>query len=542
MRFALSYRSPRTLIRPMLWLLCCSPAQAQLQTVVVLPFANQSKNAGLHWISESFPELLEDRLKWPNLNVLGREERLLAFDRIGIPYSNSLSKASLIKIGQELDADILVIGSFDSDGTQIKVMMSVLDLRKSVLKARVEEAAPLDQFQAASGRLAWKLLAQLDSTFPLSLNAFLEKFPAIPNVAFENYVRGLIESDHAKQIHFFRQADKEHPNYSKAIYQLGRLYHQEKDYPTSTLWLQRLLKLEGDMPEANFLIGLNYLYLKNYDKAASEFDRLSQVIPAGEIYTNLGITLSLKGLKEPAREAFSRAIAVDPTETDYAFNLAYHQWKTGDFAGALKNLTAFVERNESDAEIQYLLSKCYRALGKVDESASALARAQELNPKIVGWEARKQIPDLFRIQSWFDASSFRQLQLHLRQTQELKRANAVKNQAQDEFEPVRGMMAAKRWDEAEKWLSQAIQRDPASARAHLLMSQVLDAKGERERAISELRASLWLKEDTAARLRLSQLYLALQRHQEAAMQARKILEIEPGSQAAKDILAKVGKQ
>jgi predicted Zn-dependent protease len=493
-------------------------------------------------MSESFPELLEDRLKWPKLNVLGREERLLAFDRIGIPYSNGLSQASLIKIGQELDADILVVGSFDSDGAQIKATTSVLDLRKNALKARLEEKVPLDQFQAACGRLAWKILAQLDSTFPLSLNAFLERFPVIPNVALENYVRGLIESDRAKQIRFFRQADKEHANYSKAIYQVGRLYHQERDYPTSTLWLQRLLKLEGDMPEASFLIGLNHLYLKNYDKAASEFDRLSRVIPASEIYTNLAIALSLNGSKEAAEEAFQKAVAGDPSEADYDFNLAYHRWKTGDFAGALKNLSRFAERNDSDAEVQYLLAKCYRAIGKVEESDSALAFAKELNPKIESWETKRQMPDLFRVQSGFDAPSFRQLRLHLQQTQESKKSAAnLKDRSRDEFEPLQEMLAVKRFDEAEKWLSRVIQREPSSAKAHLFMAQVLEARGEKERAIPELRASLWLKEDTTVRLRLSQLYLALQRNQEAEMQARKILEIEPGSQAARDILARVAK-
>jgi tetratricopeptide (TPR) repeat protein len=168
--------------------------------------------------------------------------------------------------------------------------------------------------------------------------------------------------------------------------------------------------------------------------------------------------------------------------------------------------------------------------------------AQELNPKITNWETKRQMPDLFRIQSGFGASSFRQLQLHLRQTQEAKNgAAAFKNPARDEFASVQEMMAANRFDEAEKWLSQAIQRRPTSARAHLLMAQVLEARGEKERAIPELRASLWLKEDTAVRLRLSQLYLALQRHPEAELQARKILEIEPGSQAARDILAKVAK-
>jgi hypothetical protein len=52
----------------------------------------------------------------------------------------------LIKIGQELDADILVL-QLDSDGTQLKATTSVLDLRKNVLKARLEEKVPLIGFR-----------------------------------------------------------------------------------------------------------------------------------------------------------------------------------------------------------------------------------------------------------------------------------------------------------------------------------------------------------------------------------------------------------
>lgn len=532
----------RGLLSLTLWLLWCNSCLAELQTVVVLPFANHSKNAGLHWMSESFPELLEDRLKWPNLNVMGREERLLAFDRIGIPYSSSLSRASLIKIGQELDADILLLGNFDSDGKQIEATVSVLDLRKNVLKARLQESAALDQFQTACGRLGWKILAQLDSTFPLSLNAYLAKFPVIPNVALENYVRGLIESDRAKQIRFFRQADKEHVNYSKAIFQVGRLYHQEKDYSTSSLWLQRLVKLEGNVPEASFLSGLNQLYLKNYDKAASEFERLTRVTPLNEVYTNLGIALSLKGSKEAASEAFQKAIAGDPSEADYDFNLAYHRWKTGDFAGALKNLEDSIERNDGDGEAQYLLSKCYRAMGRLEESASAFALAKELSPKVEGWEGRRQMPDLFRIQSHFDASSFKQLQLQIRQFQESKKkAGASKDKARADLAQARELLTAKRFDEAERSLAQTIQREPASAEAHLLMGQVFEARGEKERAVSELRASIWLKENIAARVLLSRLYLDLRRRQEAETEARIVLELEPGNHQARDILAKAAK-
>ncbi len=512
---------------------------AEMQTVVVLPFANRSKDPSLHWMSESFPELLEERLKWPGLNVLGREERLLGFDRIGIPYNNRLAKASMIKIGQELDASILLLGEFSSDGKEIDVSISVLDLKKNFLKAPLKENGALEQFQTVCGRLAWKVLAQLDPTFPLSLDAYQSRFSQIPNLAFENYIRGLIESDRARQIRFFRQADKAYPNYSKAIFQLGRVYHQEKDYATSSLWLQRLVRLDSEVTEACFLLGLNQLYLKNYDNAVAEFERLSRVIPLNEVHSNLGIAMSLKGAKETAVQALQKAIDGDPAEADYHFNLGYHLWKTGDFAGALRTLQQVAERDDSDSEAQYLLYKCYRALGKEEESKAAWESAKALSPKVENWETRRQMPDLFRIQSNFDEASFRQLQLKIQELQESKADFlSPQDRAARDISRASQLLAAGKPDEAEQLLAQIILRAPDSADARLVMGRVFEAKGEKERAVSELRASLWLRDSAATRVFLSRLYLELNRRSEAQAQAMMALKLEPGNREAQDLVAK----
>jgi len=382
-----------------------------MQTVAVLPFANLSRNHSLRWISESFPELLQDRLRWPSLNVLGREERLIAFERIGIPYSNLLSKASLIKIGQELDSDLLVLGDFNSDGNRLWTSASVLDLHKNTLSTPLGEEGGLVDLQQICSRLAWQIVKSTDPSFPLSRDSFTARFSAIPNIALENYIRGLLEPDRPKQIRFFRQADKAHPNYSKAIFQLGKIYHQDKDYATSSLWLQKLVKLDKEFPEARFMLGLNYLYLKDYEKAAIEFEQLSQDMPLNEVYTNLGVAMSLRGMNDKATRAFEKALESDPAVADYYFNLAYHLWKTGNFAGAVKNLKEALLRDERDAEAHYLLHKCLQAIGKFTEANTAWTLARQLNSKVEGWETRKQIPDLFRIQSNCDESSFRQLQL-----------------------------------------------------------------------------------------------------------------------------------
>jgi tetratricopeptide (TPR) repeat protein/TolB-like protein len=393
---------------------------AAIQTLVVTPFANLSKNHNLRWIGESFPELLQVRLEWPNLNVLEREDRLVAFDRIGIPYSSLLSRASLIKIGQELDANLLIIGNFDCDGKTLRVSASILDLPKVQLSAPLKEEGTLEDLQRICSSLAWQIHKSVDDGFPLNLDSFVARFPAIPNLALENYIRGLIESDRAQQIQFFRQADKAYPNYPEAVFQLGRTYYQQKDYATSSLWLQKLTKLYKNFSQASFLLGLNYLHLMNYDKAIAEFQQLSQTLPLNEVYNNLGIALSLRGLDDRATASFQRAVEGDASETDYTFNQAYHFWKTGNFAGAIKSLRQVLLRHEQDGEAQYLLYKCLQTVGKPEEAEAAWVLAKQLSPRVETWENRMRIPDLFRVQSNFDAAGYRQLQLEIQHLQNNK--------------------------------------------------------------------------------------------------------------------------
>jgi tetratricopeptide (TPR) repeat protein len=491
-------------------------------------------------MSESFPELLEERLKNPALNILGREERLLAFERIGIPYVSSLSKASLIKIAEELDAELLVLGEFTSDGKQIDVSASVLELRKGVLRPLIRESGLLDHFQQVCGRLGFKIVKQTEPTFSVGMDPYLQGFVEIPNGALESYVRGLIESDRNSQIRLFRQAAKLYPNYAKAIFQLGKVYNQEKDYATSSLWLQRLIRLDGEILEARFLLGLNYLYLRNYDLAISEFQKLSQAVPLNEVFSNLGIALSLKGSNESARDALQKSIDGDPNEADFHFNLGYHLWRSGDFSGALANLNRVIATSEADADAYYLIYKCNQALGKVGEAAEALSLAKQTSQKIEGWENRKQIPDLFRVQSNFDQATFRQLQVQIRQVEESRTIPKAKQiSSVPELQRASMYMNAGRWNEAEQVLAQVIQSMPDSAEARFLMGRVLEAKGQEEKAISEFRTSVWLKESTQARVCLALLYLRMDRKKEALAQVRTVLELEPNNKDAQQLLTKL---
>src|SRR5262245_20042355 len=83
-------------------LLLCTAIRAE--TVLVLPFFNQSKAANLDWIGESLSEAVGDALASEGLLVLDRSDRLEAYRRLSVRPGAELTHATVMKIGGALDA------------------------------------------------------------------------------------------------------------------------------------------------------------------------------------------------------------------------------------------------------------------------------------------------------------------------------------------------------------------------------------------------------------------------------------------------------
>src|SRR6476646_7791944 len=114
----LTLRKPAGIVLSLLFLglsVLEAPLRAQRQSgparvsrlLLIIPFENTSNAAGTDWISESFPEVLSTRLSSSGFFIMGRDDRLNAFDRLGIPPGAKPSRATLYQVGQQLDADYL---------------------------------------------------------------------------------------------------------------------------------------------------------------------------------------------------------------------------------------------------------------------------------------------------------------------------------------------------------------------------------------------------------------------------------------------------
>src|SRR5262245_22785966 len=88
-------------------------AYADSSTVLVFPFENSSSDRTLDWIGEGIAELIIARLQpEPGVYAFPREERLAAFEKLSIPETAMVSRATALKLGWDNGADNVITGTF----------------------------------------------------------------------------------------------------------------------------------------------------------------------------------------------------------------------------------------------------------------------------------------------------------------------------------------------------------------------------------------------------------------------------------------------
>jgi hypothetical protein len=86
---------------------------ARADTVLVLPFFNDSGTPSLDWIGESVAETVREAFASQGMIALSRDDREEAYRRLQFHSHVTLTLASVIRLGQSLDADQVIYGEFD---------------------------------------------------------------------------------------------------------------------------------------------------------------------------------------------------------------------------------------------------------------------------------------------------------------------------------------------------------------------------------------------------------------------------------------------
>ena len=481
--------------------------------LLVLPFDNRTGEPSLEWIREAAPALLSARFSSAGFAPMSRADRLYALDHLGLPQGFQPSRASSLKLAQTLDADSIVVGNYITDGSTFIAEGRIVDVPHLRMSPPVTTRGEMKNLVAVFDSLAWKLTRQLDPGFSVAEETFLAAGANIRLEAFEQYIRGITESDQAERLRHLQQAVKLSPGFAPAWMALGREDYKGQQYEQAAAAFAKVGRDDAGFLEASFYRGLSLMFSGNYANAEGDFAAIGRVLPLAEVLNNQGVAVSRQGHDGTAM--FRQAVTSDPDEPDYHFNLAVSLKRHNNGPEALSELNQCLKYRPNDSEAQAL--------------AAAWKQPGSAN-----------IDPLERIVRTFDAVAFHQAAVMLDKMEATRlaalspqeRARTLESQARDYLS--RGLLL-----ESERLYQTAVAADAGAVEAHAGLAEVRERTGDIAGARKEARAALELKPSASAYLVLARLDFAASHLSEAKQQAGEALKLNPNSQAAQDLLRQV---
>ncbi|GAC1415166.1 MAG: hypothetical protein NVSMB62_02290 [Acidobacteriaceae bacterium] len=490
--------------------------------VLVLPFDNRSNQPALGWIGDSFPYTLDQRLVSAGFLTISRDDRLYALDHLGLPVDFRPSRATTIRIAQQLDADFVVVGSFDvqnpnTPNARIQVQAQVLDVNNLKMSAALTDSAELPRLFDVENAIAWKVAQRIDPHFAVAEQTFLAASGGVRLSSFENYIRGTSAPSAAERLKRLQSAVTDTPNYPAALLALGKEEYAARQFEEAATTLAKIAPTDRQALEAGFFLGLARFNAAKYADATSAFAFVASRLPLPEVVNNEGVALTRQD--KDGTPLFQQAVAADPAEPDYHFNLGVALYRRNDLAGAIRELQAALKLHAADPEATDLLARLQALQGQ----SGALRQTVSAG----GFDPTTRIR-----RTWSEAS-FRQAAFQLDQIRAVQMASMPPaTRAAGYVQQGQQYLAQGLIPEAEQEFQSALSADPKSAPAHSGLAAVRERSGAAADARSEARASIQLTPSSAAYLVLARLDLQDNKLADSAADVANALRLEPTSSAA----------
>ena len=524
-------------------------AQSNSDTVMILPFENDSRKVEFNWVGESFANSLSDLLKVPNLNVVSNQERKIIQLRLRVPLTILPSLATSLKLAREAKATILVAGKYNVAPAQGDIAATVSVTAKII---RVNEGRFLSEefsdgrritrdivlndalgnLQTVEGQVAYQILYQRDKALPFSQNQFIESANKVPSRAFEAYIKGLLTPESAdsqtREIYFKNALrifadEKSGATYADAALELGHLYLNQKKNNDAIEYFSRVPQESSQYAEAAFYTGLIQWQQNNYEQALAVLRPLADDLKLTSVYNTIGaidVQAALAEKKNKGKsdaflkeglEFLKKAAESAPDESNARFNYGFALFLNNNYTEAAKELRPVLANNSRDGESYFLLAKALEKMG--DTSAADFDNQAKRFLTENNQYAKLQT-------EWRDKQTVNAVNLRVAQPprkdfvsvvlikKQATPAPTALNETETLLAQARGFYQSGSDDEAMAVLRRVLVSEPMSAEAYLLLGNIHLRRGDLEQSISSLKTALfWDNQLIDAHIALGKIYL-----------------------------------
>ncbi len=517
-------------------------------TVMILPFENQSGKSEFNWIGESFADSLSDLLKVPSLNVVSNDERKIIQQRLRVPLTTLPSLATSLKLSREGKASLLIAGKYDIVPAQgetaavIKVTAKIIrvnegrflseefpDGRRITRDINLNDA--LQNLQTVEGQIAYQILYQRDKALPFAQNQFIENANKVPARAFEAYIKGLLssEADTQTRENYLKNAlriyaeEKSNAVYADAALELGHLFLNQRKFPEAIDYFSRVPQESPFYPEAAFYSGLIHWQQQNYEQALAVLRPLAEDLKLTSVYNTIGaiaVQASRAEKKNKAKsaallnegiETLKKAAESAPDEANVRFNYSYALFLNNNYAESADQLRPVLATNPKDGESYFLLAKTLEILkdtaaADFDNQARRFLTDSDRYAKLQTEWSRSKTTDAIGLRVVQPPrKDFVGVILLKNQTRTVQ---TPVNETEGLLIQARQLYKDGRDDEAMTVLRRILVSEPMSAESYYLLGMIHLRRSDLDQSVSSLKTALfWDNRQVDAYIALSKIYL-----------------------------------
>ena len=385
--------------------------EVAVESIAVIPFVNESKDANSEWISDGLTESIINNLtQLPNLKVIARSSVFRYKGRESDPLA----------VGKELGVRAVLTGRLMQRGDTMVISAELVDIRDNKQLWGEQYERKLADMLSVQREIAREITTNLRPTLSGMEQSRMDKQFTANAEAFQLYLKGRFywnkrtPADFQKAIAFFQQAIEKDPNYALAYSGLADTYALLTAYtteparqvmPKAKEAALKALALDDKLAEAHASVGqIARYYDYDFATAEREYRRALELNPNYPT-AHQWLAEQLSALKRPdeAIAEIRRALELDP------FSLIMNRIYADILVAARRydeGIEEYKKVLELDANFMtthYFLGRAYEAKGMYDEAVreysltarngpeakDALARSEAY--KKSGWNAYVQM-------------------------------------------------------------------------------------------------------------------------------------------------------
>ena len=365
-----------------------SAAEAQNNSIAVLPFINLSSDPGNEYFSEGISEEI--------LNVLAHIKRFKVVGRTS-SFAFKDKNEDIRKIGKALGVSHVLEGSVRKAGHQVRITAQLIKTEDGFHLWSETFDRSLEDIFAVQDQIAEAVAAQLR----------LALLPATPKVtktdpeAYALYLQARYLERHStakgnkQALELIQQAVKVAPDYTEAWHGLASIYKNMtakanlppvEGYRLAAEAAAKALQCNADYAPAHALLGWMYDHFdENFAAAAQHIQRALELAPTDiEIISSAAALASSLGRLDTAIALQEYTVARDPVNPVYLTLLGLFYRCAGEYEKSIASYRLALRLSSGIMSAQYNIGTCRMLQGQSQEALKEILLEEELGYRLMG--------------------------------------------------------------------------------------------------------------------------------------------------------------